>query len=138
VKSDAGRDRAKEADVIVTTSGMLEGGPVGSYLRALGGDPKNAVFLTGYQVEGTNGRKLINDGFVELDGDVIKVDAEVEYFDFSSHAGHSDIVKFIQRCDPETVVVMHSENPELIAQDPELEGYEFILPETGVPFTLPG
>jgi putative mRNA 3-end processing factor len=138
VKSDAGRNKAKEADVIVTTSGMLEGGPVGSYLRALAGDPKNAVLLTGYQVEGTNGRKLINDRFVELDGEVIKVDAEVEYFDFSSHAGHSDIVKFIQRCDPETVVVMHSENPELIAEDPDLEGYEFILPETGKPFTLPG
>jgi len=138
VKSEAGRDKAKEADVIVTTSGMLEGGPVGSYLRALAGDPKNAVLLTGYQVEGTNGRKLINDRFVELDGEVIKVDAEVEYFDFSSHAGHSDIVKFIQGCHPETVIVMHSEEPEKLAEDPELEGYEFVLPETGKPFTLPG
>ena len=138
VKSDAGRNRAKEADVIVTTSGMLEGGPVGSYLRALAGDPKNAVFLTGYQVEGTNGRSLMDDRVVELDGDVIKVDAELEYFDFSSHAGHSDIVRFIKQCDPETVVVMHSGHPEQLAEDPELEGYEFILPETGKPFTLPG
>ncbi len=138
VKSRAGRDRAKEADVIITTSGMLEGGPVGTYLRALGSDPKNAVFLTGYQVEGTNGRSLMNDRTVVLDDVALKVEAELEYFDFSSHAGHSDLVNFIKRCDPETVVVMHSGHPELLAEDPELEGYDFILPETGKPFELPG
>ena len=75
---------------------------------------------------------------MEFDGDVIKVEAELESFDFSSHAGHSDLVAFIKRCDPENVVVMHSGHPELIAEDPELDGYEFILPETGKPFTLPG
>jgi putative mRNA 3-end processing factor len=138
VKSRAGRDRAKEADVIITTSGMLEGGPVGTYLRALVSDPKNAVFLTGYQVEGTNGRSLMDDRTVVLDDVALKVEAEVDYFDFSSHAGHSDLVKFIKRCDPETVVVMHSGHPELLAEDPKLEGYEFILPETGKSFELPG
>ena len=139
VKSDGQRQRARDgADVIVTTSGMLEGGPVGGYLRTIGKDPKNAVFLTGYQVEGTNGRSLMDDSFVELDGERIKVEAEVEYFDFSSHAGHSDMVKFIQRCGPETVVVMHSGHPELLAEDPELQDFEFVLPETGKPFNLPG
>ena len=49
-----------------------------------------------------------------------------------------DLVAFIKRCDPENVVVMHSEHPELIAENPELDGYEFILPETGKPFSLPG
>jgi putative mRNA 3-end processing factor len=138
VKSEGQRTRAKEADVIITTSGMLEGGPVGSYLRSLASDPKNAVLLTGYQVEGTNGRALMDGGALEFDGDKIKVDAEVKYFDFSSHAGHSDLVQFIQRCDPETVVVMHSGHPEELANDPALEGYEFILPETGRSFTLAG
>ena len=139
VKSRGQRERAAEgADIIVTTSGMLEGGPIATYLRQLASDPKNAVFLTGYQVEGTNGRRLKDEGVVEFDGDVIKVEAELESFDFSSHAGHSDLVAFIKRCDPENVVVMHSGHPELIAEDPELDGYEFILPETGKPFTLPG
>jgi putative mRNA 3-end processing factor len=139
VKSNGQRERATEgADVIITTSGMLEGGPVGTYMRALARDPKNAVLLTGYQVEGTNGRKLMDDRAVEFDGETVKVEAEMEYFDFSSHAGHRDLVRFIQRCDPENVVVMHSGHPELLAEDPELEGYNFILPVTGEPFTLPG
>jgi putative mRNA 3-end processing factor len=139
VKSKGQRERAANgADIIVTTSGMLEGGPVGTYLRALAGNPKNAVLLTGYQVEDTNGRMLMDEGKVKFDGETIKVEAEMEYFDFSSHAGHSDLVSFIKRCDPENVVVMHSGHPELLAEDPELEGYNFILPVTGKPFTLPG
>ena len=139
VKSNGQRERAVEgADVIITTSGMLEGGPVGTYIRSLGRDPRNAVFLTGYQVEGTNGRRLMDERRVELDGETVQVEAELEYFDFSSHAGHGDLVRFIKKCDPENVVVMHSEHPELLAEDPELEGYNFILPVTGEPFNLPG
>ena len=138
VKSSGHRNKAMEADVIVTTSGMLEGGPVGTYLRGLARDPKNAVFLTGYQVQGTSGRSLMDDKVVMVDGESIKVEAETQYFDFSSHAGHSDLVQFIQRCNPENVVVMHSDHPEELANDPALEGYEFIIPETGKPFTLPG
>jgi putative mRNA 3-end processing factor len=139
VKSNGQRERATEgADIIITTSGMLEGGPVGTYMRALARDPRNAILLTGYQVEGTNGRRLMDERMVEFDGEVVKVEAQMEYFDFSSHAGHRDLVRFVQRCDPENVVVMHSANPELLAEDPELEGYNFILPVTGEPFTLPG
>jgi putative mRNA 3-end processing factor len=139
VKSNGQRERAAAgADVIVTTSGMLEGGPVSRYLRSMARTSKNAVFLTGYQVEGINGRRLMDEGMVEFDGEAFKVEAEVKSFDFSSHLGHSDIVSFIKRCDPENVVVMHSDQPEAVAEDPEMEGYNFILPETGKPFTLPG
>jgi len=138
VKSDGQRERATHgADVIVTTSGMLEGGPVGGYLRALARDPKNAVFLTGYQVEGTSGRSLMDEGKVQVDGETIKVEAETEYFDFSSHAGHGDLVSFIKRCSPENVVIMHSDQAGELAKDPELEGFNIILPETGRPLALP-
>ena len=138
VKSQGHREKAMYGDIIITTSGMLEGGPIGHYLRGLARDPKNAVFLTGYQVEGTGGRQLMDEGTIPVDDEVIKVEAETHYFDFSSHAGHSDLVGFIKRCDPETVVVMHSGHPEELANDPALEGYEFILPETGKSFNLPG
>ncbi|MDD3874585.1 MAG: MBL fold metallo-hydrolase, partial [Methanosarcina sp.] len=46
----------KEPSVIVTTAGMLNGGPILYYLSRLYKDPKSKVLLTGYQVEGTNGR----------------------------------------------------------------------------------
>ena len=137
VKSEAGRARAMEADIIVTTSGMLEGGPVGRYIDRHGNDPRSAIFLTGYQVEGTAGRRLMDEGVFTIDEEPRRVAAELEYFDFSSHAGHADLINFIKRCQPERVVVMHSANSKAIADDPALGGIEFILPENGKSFTLP-
>ena len=58
VHSDHGRKLALKADVIITSSGMMDGGPVLWYMKHLKNDPKSAVFLTGYQVEGTNSRLL--------------------------------------------------------------------------------
>ena len=45
----------REAQVIVTTGGMLDGGPVLRYLQEVKNDPKSAVLMTGYQVDGSNG-----------------------------------------------------------------------------------
>ncbi|MDB2283643.1 MBL fold metallo-hydrolase, partial [Halorubrum ezzemoulense] len=42
-----------ESALIVTTSGMLAGGPVQTYLPEIRTRPTNLVTLTGYQVEGT-------------------------------------------------------------------------------------
>ncbi|MFH1056438.1 MAG: MBL fold metallo-hydrolase, partial [Candidatus Micrarchaeota archaeon] len=45
--------------VILTTSGMLDGGPVLHYIQELGNGGKAKIFLTGFQVAGTNGRALM-------------------------------------------------------------------------------
>jgi predicted metal-dependent RNase len=44
--------------VIITTSGMLNGGPVMEYLKALGPDERNALIFVGYQADGTLGRRI--------------------------------------------------------------------------------
>ena len=46
VSSKSDRKKALEADVIVTTSGMLEGGPAIWYLNRLRMDRRNSVFIT--------------------------------------------------------------------------------------------
>ena len=58
VSSKSDRKKALAADVIVTTSGMLEGGPALWYLNRLRHDQKNAIFFTGYQARDTGGRNL--------------------------------------------------------------------------------
>jgi len=47
VRSQRGALQALEADVIVTTSGMLDGGPIIRYLQAVRDDPRSAILLTG-------------------------------------------------------------------------------------------
>jgi len=55
-----------EAGIIVTTSGMMTGGPVMKYIEKLAGNELNKLILVGYQAEGTPGRKLA-EGAKELE-----------------------------------------------------------------------
>jgi putative mRNA 3-end processing factor len=131
VRSPKGRELALEADVVVTTSGMIEGGPVLHYLHKLERDRRNAVFLTGYQVPGTGGRQILDTGAYEVQGARHEVTAEVRKFDFSAHLGHSDILKFARGCDPSRIVLIHGEKREAVAEDLRKEGFEVVLGKRG-------
>ncbi len=136
VKNYHARQRAHEGEVIVTTSGMLDGGPVVSYIEQARDDPKSAILLTGYQVEGCNGRKLLDTGTMQFHGVVEKVECEVQKYDFSAHAGHDELVAFAKGCSPEKVVLMHGDNREPLALSLRKEGFEVLLPMNGEKFTL--
>jgi len=126
VRSETGREKALRGEVIVTTSGMLDGGPVLRYVERLKDDPRSGILLTGYQVDGTNGRMLRDTGMIDLYGAKVKVNCEVSFFDFSAHADHENLLEFIDGCDPERVVLCHGENRELLAND--IEGRDVLMP----------
>lgn len=117
VHSDHGRKLALNSEVIITSSGMMDGGPVLHYMMKLKDNPKNAVLLTGYQVEGTNSRLLRDKGKLNFYGVQEPVHCEVDYFDFSAHAGHSELIDFAKKCNPEKIVLFHSENRAPLAED---------------------
>jgi putative mRNA 3-end processing factor len=135
VHSDHGRKLALQADVIVTSSGMMDGGPIMSYMMKLKNDKKSAVLLTGYQVEGTNSRLLITKGKMAFYGVVETVDCEVEYFDFSAHAGHTDLVNFAKACRPEKIVLFHSDNRQPLVESLR-DTAEVLTPMNGEAFQL--
>ena len=130
VHSDHGRKIALNADVIITSSGMMDGGPVLHYMNKLKDNPKNAVLLTGYQVDGTNSRLLVDEGLLDFYGVKEKVSCEVEYFDFSGHAGHSQLVDFAKNCEPEKIILMHSDAREAL-KEPLEEFAEVFTPQDG-------
>ena len=123
------RKKALKGEVIVTTSGMLDGGPVLEYLRVLKDDKNSAVLLTGFQVENTNGRSLLENGTINLQGNETQIDCEIGFFDFSAHADHDELVKFANACDPEKVILAHGDEREALAED--LKDFEVILPTEG-------
>jgi len=135
VRNAGSRTSAAKGEIIVTTGGMLDGGPVLGYLNSIKDDPKSAILLVGYQAEDTNGRMLLEEGCVKIDGEVVKIACELHKYDFSAHADHSQIVKFIRKCDPENVIIMHSESRDAFLPDLE-DDYNVILPMTGEEFTL--
>jgi len=135
VHSDHGRKLALESDIILTSSGMMDGGPVLHYMNKLKNDPKSAVFLTGYQVEGTNSRLLMDHRKLDFYGVTEEVACQVEYFDFSGHAGHDELVEFAQECNPEQIVLMHSDNREAL-KEPLQEIADVMIPTNGETFTI--
>jgi len=133
VRGGMKRERVlRDADVVITTSGMLNGGPVMDYISMIMDDPANAIFLTGYQVEGTNGRMLLEEGMIDLQGVKQRVECRIMQFDFSAHAGHSDLIRFARMCEPSKVILMHGNADERLAIANELKGeMDVILPRAG-------
>ena len=103
--------------VILTTSGMLNGGPVLEYIQKLNKHSK--IFLTGYQVENTGGDRLVRGLPLDIDGRKFHVKTPFEAYDFSAHAGKSDLHDYVKGSNPETVICVHGspENTELLASD---------------------
>ena len=130
VHSDHGRKLALKSEVILTSSGMMDGGPILSYMNKLKDDPKSAVLLTGYQVPDSNARRLVDKGRLDFYGVTEKIACEVQYFDFSAHAGHSELIEFAKACNPEKIVLMHSDNREALVE-PLNDVAEIFTPKTG-------
>jgi putative mRNA 3-end processing factor len=127
------RKKALHGDVIVTTSGMLDGGPVLEYANRLN-SKENAILLTGYQVEGTNGRLLKEEKALNIAGAKVPIETEVVSYDFSAHAGHSELIEFAEKCDPELIVLMHGDNRQSLADD--LQDYQVLMPVEGETYEL--
>ncbi len=86
----------QEAGIIVTTSGMMTGGPVMKYVERLGGDPNNKLILVGYQAEGTPGRALAEGAKeLEINGKKVEIKMAVELYHLSAHADRPQLQKLV-------------------------------------------
>jgi putative mRNA 3-end processing factor len=127
---DGQRERIAEQNAaIVTTSGMLSGGPAMTYVPAVKGNPTNTIALTGYQVEGTPGRDLLETGSAEIDGRRMRVAAGVEAYDFSAHADDRGLHAFLESYRDATVLVNHGDDCAGFADRLRADGYAASAPE---------
>jgi putative mRNA 3-end processing factor len=131
-----GSAQAREAalnspGIIVTTAGMLNGGPVLNYLTKLGQNSK--IFLTGYQVEGTNGRRLLDGKPLVIDGEKHRIHTPFAFYDFSAHSGKSDLYRYVRESGPETVVCVHGDRAaaDEFAENLRMEGFDAHAPKIG-------
>ncbi len=132
VRTNTDRRRAlEEPSVIVTTAGMMQGGPVLFYTTALRNDPKTKLIFTGYLVEDTPGRRLLDEGILEADGYEFKAAFSVERFDFSAHAGRSGLLEMVRKVNPQHVIVVHGD------EDNAVRFAEYLKEEEGVDATAP-
>ena len=115
-----GREEALRDGPAITmaTSGMLEGGPVIEYFKALASNPKNRVGFVSYQVNGTLGRRVL-DGSKQVsvmgrEGkiEVININCGVEKIEgFSGHSDYNQLISYVGKLRPKLrrVIVNHGE-----------------------------
>ena len=116
---------------IVTTSGMLSGGPAMTYIPEIRANPTNKITMTGYQVAGTPGRDLIETGRAEIDGRVMPVSAQVEQYDFSAHADRDGLEAFLASYGDTSLLINHGDRCEAFATELRAAGFDTSAPEIG-------
>ena len=113
---------AKEPAVIISTSGMLTGGPAVWWLRQLAEDKNNSLVFIGYQAEGTMGRKIAK-GWKEVPMEEngrtkgLPINLEVATVDgLSGHSDYKQLLNFISRAHsrPQRILVNHGEESKCI------------------------
>jgi putative mRNA 3-end processing factor len=134
------RKALKTPSVIISTAGMLKGGPAAFYVSKIGKKANNAIFLVSYQIPGTPGKELLDKGICTIDGKVRKIKALYEHFDFSSHCGASQLKEALRKLGgkPKVFVVHGDEgNCELFANWAKSElGLDAVAPKTGDTFEV--
>jgi len=122
----------REPGVILTTGAAMEGGPIVHYMKTLYPREDCSILFTGYQIPKTAGRYLLDTGQYILGAINMKVKMKIQSFDFSSHAGRSELIKFVQKIRPEKVVCVHGEYCEKFATEIKSRfGIDAIAPKDG-------
>lgn len=108
-------DITRSPAIFVAPSGMLDGGPAMEYLKALWHDEKALIALTCYQGEGTNGRLLLEEGDIYIDGTKRHVQGKAKKYDFSSHIGMTPLHNYIKHVNPKILLLNHGDPTALEA-----------------------
>jgi metallo-beta-lactamase family protein len=100
--------------IVISASGMCEGGRIVHHLRHNLWRPDANVLLVGYMAEGTLGRQLAEAvERVQIFGEDVVVRAQIHRLDgFSAHAGHSELLEWLRDVAPSRprVVLTHGED----------------------------
>lgn len=132
VGSQADRiDALRSPSVIITTAGMLNGGPVIDYIRKL--NQHSGIFISGFQVDGSNGRTLLDKGTVMVDGNEKKIHIKASHHDLSAHAGKEELYNYVKDSGARTVICVHGDHDAstAFAEGLKLEGYDAYAPKVG-------
>ena len=127
-------DVFEEPSIIVSTSGMLTGGPALGYVARMAPDPKNKIIFMGYQAEGTRGRKILEGAKeVEIDREMVKIRMKVREIRISGHSGKSELIQFVKGIKGlKKIILIHGENDALESLQESLgRSYEVVVPSIG-------
>ena len=132
------------SSILITSSGMMEGGRVQYHLRRNIENNRCTFFLVGYSAEGTLGNRLMNGAeHIYVNGKKLKVNATIERSDvFSGHGDLHDLLALVGSQQPEMlkgIFLVHGEEEGLENFRTELQNRDYkniAVPQLGESFEL--
>src|SRR5258708_3145744 len=125
---------------ILSSSGMLTGGPSVWYAKRLASQEQAAILITGYQDEEAPGRRLLDlaeqkNSTLDLDGTAVPVRCHVAKYSLSAHADGGELAAYAAALKPRKVALVHGDEEARLALRRLLVETEVVLPENGATLT---
>ncbi len=129
--------------VIISASGMCEGGRVLHHLRNTVGDPRNIILIVGFQAEHTLGRRIVEyQSPLRILGDDFELKARVHTINaLSAHADRDALTAWLKAIKPPVtqVFAIHGDEPQVMAMGELLRAHgvkHVHVPSPGERFTV--
>lgn len=144
VEESKALNEIKGPQVIISASGMCEGGRIVHHLRNNLSDPRNIVLFVGYQAENTLGRKIVSlQSPVKIFGEEVAIEARIQTINgLSAHADRNGLIRWFKGSRGENlkkVFAVHGdkEQTSLMAEQLRAEGAKDVTnPEKGNRFVM--
>ncbi len=128
-----------EAAIVISSSGMMTGGPAPLYARAFAADEKSAIVFSGYQDDESPGAALLRarqGTTVALGKEELTLSCAVERYSLSAHADAGQIEVAVARARPRLTVLVHGEPDTLRALARRVARYHPHIAVNGEAVTL--
>ncbi len=134
---------AKGPMIIISASGMCEGGRILHHLAHAVGDPRNIILIVGYQAENTLGRRIVERiNPIKIFGEEHELRARVHTINaLSAHADRNDLLDYFKKMgtEVERAFVVHGEPAQSESLANAMSGIgirNVIVPSPGDKFSI--
>jgi Cft2 family RNA processing exonuclease len=139
VRDERERERILEGSpaCIISSSGMLTGGPSAWYAARLAPREEASILITGYQDEESPGRRLLDlaeqkKNTLDIGGQTVQVLCHVAKYNLSAHADGGELAAYATALQPKRVALVHGDEEARTALRSRLEGLDVVLPKDGM------
>lgn len=122
--------------ILISASGMLEGGRILHHLKKFMVRSENTLFFTGYQARGTRGQRIQQgEKEIKIHGEYYPVKCRVEKLcSLSAHADSNEIIEWLShlKSEPKKIFLTHGEAESSFALSKKIKeklGFNAIVPE---------
>src|SRR6266704_2760584 len=139
VRDERDRERilAGPPACILSSSGMLTGGPSVWYAARLASDPNASILITGYQDEESPGKRLLDlaekkENMRVLRDTKVEVRCQVAKYSLSAHADGAELAAYAAALKPDRVALVHGDPEARAALKGLLTNTDVVLPVEGM------